>query len=272
LVYEDDLFARGATRGNGTAGEEITNNLKAMRSVPLGAAFSKAGFKKVELRGEAVIRKDRFDKMNEARAKEGLQLYANPRNTASGGLRTKNPKETANRQIEAFVYQMGYAIDKQNQNAMTRFKTHGESIDLLESLGFKVPGEEKKVCKNIEEVIDFCLGWEAKREGYPYEIDGMVIKVNELALQEKCGYTSHHPRWAIAFKFKAKQATSKLIGVEFQVGKIGSVTPVAKLDPVQLAGVTVSSVSLHNADFISSRDIKLGDTGRCDSLHCQSHG
>ncbi|MEM9821645.1 MAG: NAD-dependent DNA ligase LigA [Bacteroidota bacterium] len=260
LVYENDRFVRGATRGNGSAGENITNNLKSMRSVPLRASFSKSGFKKVELRGEAVIRKDRFDQMNEARAKAGKQLFANPRNTAAGGLRTKDPKETANRQIEAFVYQMGYAIDVQDQNAMNRLATHGESIDLLGNLGFKVPVEEKKVCKNIEEVIEFCVGWEDKRAAFPYEIDGMVVKVNELALQEKCGYTSHHPRWAIAFKFKAKQATSKLVGVEFQVGKIGSVTPVAKLEPVQLAGVTVSSVSLHNADFISSRNIKLGDT------------
>ena len=260
LVYEDDLLVRGATRGNGTLGEQITNNLKAMRSIPMRADFSKAGIQKVELRGEAVIRKDRFVEMNEKRAKKGLQLFANPRNTATGGLRTKDPKETAKRQIEAFVYQLGYAIDQSKNNVLTQFETHGESIDLLESLGFKVPVDEKKVCKNIEEVIDFCLGWQDKRENYAYEIDGMVIKVNELALQEKCGYTSHHPRWAIAFKFKAKQATSKLLGVEFQVGKIGSITPVAKLDPVQLAGVTVSSVSLHNADFISSRDIKIGDT------------
>ncbi len=260
LVYEDDRMVRGATRGNGTQGEQITNNLKAMRSIPMRAAFSKLGIKKVELRGEAVIRKDRFDQMNEKRAKKGEQLFANPRNTAAGGLRTKDPKETANRQIEAFVYQLGYAIDEQEQNALNRFETHGESIDLLESLGFKVPISEKKVCKNIEEVIDFCLGWQDKRDNYAYEIDGMVIKVNQLSLQEICGYTSHHPRWAIAFKFKAKQATSKLLDVEFQVGKIGSVTPVAKLEPVQLAGVTVSSVSLHNADFISSRDIKIGDT------------
>ncbi|MEM8909133.1 MAG: NAD-dependent DNA ligase LigA, partial [Bacteroidota bacterium] len=259
LVYENDLMVRGATRGNGKAGEDITNNLKAMRSVPMRANFSESNIQKVELRGEAVIRRDRFDQMNEARAKEGLQLFANPRNTATGGLRTKDPKETAKRQIEAFVYQLGYAVDAQGQNALKQLTTHGESIDLLGTLGFKIPTREKKVCQNIEEVIEFCLDWEAKRATYPYEIDGMVVKVNELALQEKCGYTSHHPRWAIAFKFKAKQATTKLLDVEFQVGKIGSITPVAKLEPVALAGVTVSSVSLHNADFISSRNIKIGD-------------
>lgn len=260
LVFENDLLVRGATRGNGTAGEDITANSKAMRSIPMRAAFSKAGMKKVELRGEAVIRKDRFVKMNEDRAKKGETLYANPRNTATGGLRTKDPKETAKRNIEAFVYQLGYAVDADNNDAFGKFKTHGETIDLLGELGFKIPTKEKKVCKNIQEVIDFCLGWEAKREGYPYEIDGMVVKVNDLVLQERCGYTSHHPRWAIAFKFKAKQATTKLLDIEFQVGKIGSITPVAKLDPVQLAGVTVSSVSLHNEDFIKSRNIKMGDT------------
>jgi len=129
----------------------------------------------------------------------------------------------------------------------------------LAKLGFKVPTVERKVCKNIKEVYDFCKEWEAKREDYEYEIDGMVVKVNSLELQKKCGSTSHHPRWAIAFKFKAKQATTKLLNVEYQVGKVGSITPVAKLEPIQLAGVTVSSVSLHNEDFITSKDIRIGD-------------
>src|SRR5690606_19746445 len=137
---------------------------------------------------------------------------------------------------------------------------HDESLNLRASLGVNVPIKEKKVCKNINEVIDYSLEWQMKREDFPYEIDGMVVKVNSLELQEKCGFTNHHPRWAIAFKFKAKQATTKLLNVEYQVGKIGSITPVAKLEPVQLAGVTVSSVSLHNEDFITSKDIRIGDT------------
>jgi len=260
LVFEQDQLVRGATRGNGALGEEMTNNARVMKSIPLKAAFSKRGIHKVELRGEVMIRKDIFEKMNKTREKEGLSIFANPRNTASGGLRMKDPKEVAKRGLEAFVYQLGYAADEAGNNKMDVFKSHNDSIDFLGELGFKVPIAEKKVCKNIKEVHDFVQEWQGKREAYAYEIDGMVIKVNDLNLQEKCGYTSHHPRWAIAFKFKAKQATSKLLSVEYQIGKIGSVTPVAKIEPVQLAGVTVSSISLHNADFISSKDIRIGDT------------
>lgn len=260
LVYENDQLVRAATRGNGTKGEQMTPNARSMRSIPLQANFSAHGIQKVELRGEALIRKDIFAKVNEAREAEGLTILANPRNAATGALRTKDPNETSKRGLEAFIYQLGYAVDADNQNALNQFQSHDEGIELLSKLGFKVPTIERKVCKNIQEVSDFCLGWEAKREGYNYEIDGMVVKVNSLALQEKCGYTSHHPRWAIAFKFKAKQATSKLLNIEYQVGKIGSVTPVAKIAPVQLAGVMVSSISLHNEDFIKSKDIRLNDT------------
>lgn len=260
LVYENDQLIRGATRGNGKLGEEMTNNARVMRSVPLSARFSESNIYKVELRGEVVIRKDNFEKINEQRQKEGLSLFANPRNTASGGLRMKDPKEVAKRDLEAFIYQIGYAADQAGNNVEQSIPTHHKSIELLSNLGFKVPTVERKRCKNIKEVIDFCIYWEAQREGYPYEIDGMVVKVNSKKIQEQCGYTSHHPRWAIAYKFKAKQATSKLVGVEYQVGKIGSITPVAKVEPVQLAGVTVSSVSLHNEDFITSKDLRMGDT------------
>lgn len=260
LVYENDLLTRGATRGNGSEGDDIILNIKTMRSIPVKAAFSTKGITQVELRGEAVIRKDRFDKMNEERAKTGQQLFANPRNTATGGLRTKDPKETAKRNIEAFVYQIGYAVNENGEDQLSKLDNHDAGIELLGQLGFKIPEKERKVCKNIQEAAAFCSEWEAKRENYEYEIDGMVVKVNDLKFQERCGYTSHHPRWAIAYKFRAKQATTKLLNVEYQVGKIGSITPVAKLEPVQLAGVTVSSVSLHNADFISERDIKIGDT------------
>ncbi|MFT5802385.1 MAG: DNA ligase (NAD+) [Nonlabens sp.] len=260
LVYEGDQLVRAATRGNGVAGDEITLNARAMKSVPLKAAFSSKGLNKVELRGEVVIRKDIFDKMNEARAKEGETLFANPRNTATAGLRMKDPKEVAKRGLVAFLYQLGHGVNAEGKDNLKQFKTHDNGIELLGNLGFKVPVEERKVCKNIQEVIDFCKEWEAKRDSYEYEIDGMVVKVNDLRLQEISGYTSHHPRWAIAYKFKAKQATSKLLNVEYQVGKIGSITPVAKIEPVALAGVTVSSVSLHNEDFITSKDIRLGDT------------
>lgn len=260
LIYENDRLVRAATRGNGTMGEEITNNARVIRSIPLTAKFSKHNISKVELRGEVLIRKDIFKKMNEARAKEGLSLFANARNTASGGLRMKDPREVSQRGLEAFVYTLGYAANGSGNNMLDQFDTHFESLELLDQLGFKVPREEKKLCKNIEEVIRFCQEWEAKRDDYPYEIDGMVAKVNSRELQERAGSTAHHPRWAMAFKFKAKQATTKLLNVEYQVGKIGSITPVAKLEPVQLAGVTVSSVSLHNEDFITGKDLRIGDT------------
>jgi DNA ligase (NAD+) len=260
LVYENDLLVRAATRGNGILGEEMTANARVIRSIPLRANFSDYGIYRVELRGEALIRKDIFDLVNTERLKEGQTLFANPRNAATGGLRMKDPKGVAKRGLEAFIYTLGYAVDEQGNNVLERFNTHLESLELLEKLGFKVPVEERKRCANIAEVVDFCAFWQDKRESYSYEIDGMVAKVNSRVLQERAGFTSHHPRWAIAYKFQAKQATSKLQVVEYQVGKIGSITPVAKIEPVQLAGVTVSSISLHNEDFISSKDLRIGDT------------
>ncbi len=260
LVYENDRLVRAATRGNGTTGEEMTKNAKAMKTIPLKAAFSKYGIHKVELRGEVLIRLDRFKKVNQAREKAGKSILANPRNAATGALRVKNPQEVVDRSLEAFIYQLGYAVDKEGENVLDQFPTHDEGIEALANLGFKVPTVERKVCSNIEEAAAFCDHWQQKRDDYAYEIDGMVVKVNNIDLQELCGYTSHHPRWAIAYKFKAKQATTKLLNVEYQVGKLGQVTPVAKLEPVSLAGVTVSSVSLHNEDFIKQRNLHLGDT------------
>ncbi|MBP7272685.1 MAG: NAD-dependent DNA ligase LigA [Saprospiraceae bacterium] len=260
LLYENDTLVRAATRGNGEMGDDITNNIKTLKSVPLTAPFSRLNIHRAELRGEALIRKDIFLKINEQREVEDESPFANPRNAATGGLRTKDPTETANRGIEAFIYQIGFAESSDNTNALKQFGSHHATIEALQGLGFKVPGIEKKLCKNIREAIDFCLMWQEQRDTYDYEIDGMVVKADALKIQELCGYTSHHPRWAIAFKFKAKQAAAKLLHVEFQVGKIGSVTPVAKLEPVALAGVTVSSVSLHNEDFITARDIRIGDT------------
>lgn len=269
LVYENDRLLRAATRGNGEVGDEITLNMRTLRSIPLQAAFSKYGIAKAELRGEAIIRKDIFEKINAKRLEAGETLFANPRNAATGGLRMKDPKEAAIRGLEAFIYQLGYATDAAGNSLLDKFPTHNESILLLGELGFKAPAltptpqglglPERRICPSITEVIAFCEGWQNQRESYPYEIDGMVIKVNSLELQARCGYTAHHPRWAIAFKFKARQATTRLRDVEFQVGKTGAVTPVAKLEPVQLAGVTVQNVSLHNEEFIRSKDIRIGD-------------
>lgn len=260
LIYENDMLTRAATRGNGTEGEEITSNAKRIKNIPLKADFSKYGISKIELRGEVVIELGVFDRMNEARETEGLKVFQNSRNTASGSLRMKDPEEVSKRNLEAFIYQIGYAADVHGNELLgDKLLSHFENIDMLHALGFQTPQEEKTLVSSIEEVSEFVKEWEEKRDGYNYEIDGMVVKVNDLRLQNSLGFTAHHPRWAIAFKFKARQATTQLLNIEYQVGRTGAVTPVAKLDPVRLAGVTVSSVSLHNADFIHEKDIHLGD-------------
>jgi DNA ligase (NAD+) len=260
LVYENDLFVRGATRGDGNVGEDITNNLKTIKTIPLEAKFSEYGIHKVEIRGEVVLSKEAFKKLNEARIEEGLPPLANPRNAAAGSIRLQNPKEVAKRGLEAFVYQITYAVDKEGNNLLgNKIKKHSEAIELLFKLGFKAPYRELKVCKDINEVIDYCKEWEEKRDSYPYEIDGMVIKVNDISLYDILGITSHHPKWAIAYKFKARQKKTKLINVIFQVGRTGAITPVGKLEPVEIGGVIVSSVSLINEDFIREKDIRIGD-------------
>ncbi len=260
IVFEDNLLTRAATRGNGAQGEDMTANAKTLPTVPLSADFSKHGIHVAELRGEAVIHKDRFKKINTERESKGKSVFANPRNAAAGGLRMKRPNETRERGIEIFLFQMGYAVDQDGNDVLPNIDSHFDQINLLAELGFKVPTIEKKQCFGIQEVIDFIKTWEEKREDYAYEIDGMVVKVDSHALQVQCGFTQHHPRWAMAYKFKAKQASTKLIAIDYQIGKIGSITPVAKLEPVQLAGVTISSVSLHNEEFIQSKDLRIGDT------------
>jgi DNA ligase (NAD+) len=262
LVYENDLLVRAATRGNGAQGDDITPNAKAIRTIPLKANFSKYGIQKVELRGEVLIRKDLFENINKNRLKEGKQLFANTRNAATGGLRLKDPKQVKERALDAFIYQMGFATNIEGDDVLNQFENHNQQIETLAKLGFKVPkiNIERAVCKDIATVSTYCDQWQAQREAYPFEIDGMVVKVNRLDLQDLCGYTSHHPRWAIAFKFKAKQATTKLLDIDYQVGRTGAVTPVARLETVDLAGAKISNVSLHNADFIKEKDIRIGDT------------
>lgn len=261
LIYENDLLIRAATRGNGTLGDNITNNAKAIRSIPLSANFSQFGIEKVELRGEVLIKKDRFQKMNDERNKNGLSSFQNARNTASGGLRMKDPNEVAKRGLEAFIYQLGYTKHEQNEQlSINHSFSQNESINTLNQLGFRVPTNEKKLFATIDEVIQFTKEWEEKRDRYPYEIDGLVIKVDDFRLQDEIGATSHHPRWAIAYKFKAKQAHTRLLEIDYQVGRTGAITPVAKVEPVRLAGVTISSISLHNEDMITQKDIRIGDT------------
>ncbi len=261
LVYENDLLVRAATRGDGAMGEDITNNAKALASIPLRAAFSKFGIHKIEIRGEVIIQRPVFEKMNEDRKARGEKIFQNARNTASGSLRTKDPNESRARNLEAILYHISFAEDKNGANLLTgKLESHFHCIEILYQCGFKTPVHEMKVCHNIAEVHDFIKTWDAKRHTFNIDTDGMVVKVNSLKQQQQCGSTTHHPRWAIAFKFAARQAHSKLLKVEFQVGRTGAVTPVAKIEPVPLAGVTISSISLHNEDFILEKDIHLNDT------------
>ena len=262
LVYENDQLVRAATRGNGNLGDNITNNAKVIRSIPLQAEFSAHNIQKIELRGEVIIEKKVFKQLNESRINSGFEPFQNARNTASGGLRMKDPNQVAQRGLEAFIYQIGYVLAKDGDEELKIGKSYSqnENIELLGRLGFKVPKEEKELFNTIENVIEFCEAWEEKRDNYNYEIDGLVVKVDDYRLQKQIGSTSHHPRWAMAYKFKAKQATSKLIDIEYQVGRTGAITPVGKIEPVHLAGVTISSVSLHNEDIIQQKDIRIGDT------------
>lgn len=257
LIYENDRLARGATRGDGVHGDDITPNIRQIRTIPLSAAFSDHGLQTVEIRGEVLINKNNFQKFNESLAEQGLAPLANPRNAAAGTLRIKDPLEVKRRKLEAFVYHVSYHTTTGGKDEL---KTHSQTLDLLYELGFRSPAKEKKVLKGISPVLEYCQAFEQKRDDLPYEIDGMVIKVNDFSLQDKMGMTSHHPRWAIAFKFKARQATSKLIAVEYQVGRTGNIGPVAKIEPVHIGGVTVKSVSLFNEDLIREKDIRIGDT------------
>ena len=260
LIYENDFLVRGATRGDGVEGDDITINIKQIRSVPLSAKFSAYGIQQIEIRGEVLLTKNNFKKYNEQLAEQNLPPLANPRNAAAGSLRIKDPKEVSRRNLEAFLYHVSYYTNIDGQPKITdALRTHSGSLQMLWDLGFRSPQKEKKIFNGIQTVIDHCREFEITRDALPYEIDGIVIKVNDISLQDKMGMTTHHPRWAIAFKFKARQATTKLRAIEFQVGRTGAVTPVAKLDPVSIGGVTVSSISVHNEEYIKEKDLKTGD-------------
>jgi len=262
LVYENDQLVRAATRGNGSIGDDITNNAMVLKSIPLSAKFSDYGIARMEIRGEVLIRKSVFETMNQEREAAGENLFANARNTAAGAMRMQDSAEVAKRGLEVFVYSVGIAEDADGNSVLRKqIKSHSQLLDILYTLGFKAPkeGRELHKCKDIAEVAKYCQQWQDKREEYPYEIDGMVVKLDELNLQDIAGFTAHHPRWAIAFKFKAKTATTRLLDIEFQVGRTGAVTPVAKLSPVPLAGVTISSISVHNEDYIKEKDLRIGD-------------
>ena len=249
LTYENGLLLRAVTRGDGTQGDEVTTNIKTINSVPLKL---KANFPdRFDIRGEIILPFDGFNKMNKQRLLAGEEPYRNPRNTASGSLKLQDSSEVAKRPLDCLLYHMvGHKLPVQTQY---------ESLEFARKLGFKVP-KTSKLVTSISEVLEFVEYWDVHRHQLPYEIDGVVIKVNSLFQQEELGYTSKAPRWAIAYKFKAERVATLLNDITYQVGRTGAITPVANLKPVELAGTIVKRASLHNADQIEKLDIRLGDT------------
>lgn len=247
LTYEDGKFVRGATRGDGSVGEDITSNLKTIRSIPL--MIEETG--KLEVRGEAYMPKRSFEQLNEERKEKGEQLFANPRNAAAGSLRQLDPRIAAKRHLDMFAY--GYGVWQ-----IPEVGTHSGRLEKLQKLGFKI-NPHWEICRSIDEVIAFVKKWTEQRSSLPYDIDGIVVKVNDIKQQEQLGFTARTPRWAIAYKFPAQEAVTTLIDIELSVGRTGVVTPTAILEPVFVDGSTVSRATLHNEDHIRALDIRIGD-------------
>jgi len=246
LTYEEGRLVLGATRGNGVVGEDVTENIRTIKAVPLRLKRNV----NLEIRGEVYISKKDFQRLNERRLDNGEEPFANPRNAAAGSIRQLDPKIAASRSLSLIAYDL-VRYGEGNLNS------HLEALELIEELGFKVNWYQK--CSNIEEVIAYCEEWTEKREELPFEIDGLVIKVNDLRLREKLGYTAKSPRWAIAYKFPAQQKTTTIKDIIISVGRTGALTPTAILEPVHIAGSTVSRATLHNEDEIRRKDIKIGD-------------
>jgi DNA ligase (NAD+) len=252
LLYERGRFVRGATRGDGRVGEDVTQNLRTIRSVPMVLRGPLAESADLEVRGEAFLPRAEFEKLNAALEEAGEATFANPRNLAAGAVRQKDPAVTARRPLDAFLYHVGHV-------AGMSFVTHWEALDALRAAGFKTNPRAER-CATIDEVIAYCERLERDRDAIGYDADGVVVKVDAIEQQRRLGSTTHHPRWAIAFKFAARQATTVVETIEVQVGKTGTLTPVAKLAPVELAGVTIRNVSLHNEDEVRRKDVRVGDT------------
>ena len=250
LTYKNGILARGATRGDGIRGDEITTNLKTIRVIPLNLK-SKID---IEVRGEVFFMLEDFYRINEEQETLGEKIYANPRNTAAGSLKLKDSRVVASRRLNMYCYSLRYL----NAGEQAKLVSHSENMKILKGLKFPI-NDNTRVVGSIEEVKAFCDEIEKKRDKLPYEIDGVVIKVDSLKQQEKIGSIAKSPRWAIAYKFKAKQATTKLKEITLQVGRIGTITPVAELEPVFLAGSTISRATLHNSDEIERKDIRVGD-------------
>ncbi|HEY8298263.1 MAG TPA: NAD-dependent DNA ligase LigA [Candidatus Baltobacteraceae bacterium] len=252
LYYENGSFVRGGTRGDGRVGEDVTSNLRAVRAIPLRLRGAETPAV-IEARGEVYLKKSDFQRLNAGRERAGLALFANPRNTAAGGIRQLDPTLAAERSLSFFAYSIGQL------ESGAPVATQWEALGYLKSLGFPVNPHIER-CASIDEVIAYCAAWEAKRDELDYEIDGVVVKVDDLATQERLGSIAKDPRWAIAFKFKPREARTKLLDIAITVGRTGTLNPSAVLEPVQIGGVTVRNATLHNAEYIASNDIRIGDT------------
>ena len=249
LYYVNGKLESATTRGDGIEGDEVTANIKTIKSIPL--VIDSKDLTEFEIRGEVILPLAGFEKMNVERIGAGEDPYRNPRNTASGSLKLQDSSEVASRPLDCLLYQL--------VAERMPFKTHEEALQFASELGFKIP-KTIKVCSNVDEIIEFINYWDKNRHDLPYETDGIVIKVNDLQFQDELGFTSKSPRWALAYKFKAEQAMTVLNKISYQVGRTGAITPVANLEPVELAGTIVKRASLHNADQIEKLDIRVGDS------------
>ncbi len=255
LIYRGGILVQGATRGDGVRGDDITNNLKTIRSIPLKVLeLPNELMDEFEVRGEVYMTKKNFENLNRERELAEEKTFANARNATAGSLKLQDPKEVAQRHLTTFIYSLITA----NQAEKDCCNEHFKSLNLLDSMGFPV-NKNRRLCKNIKEVMEFCRYWEEKRDSLEYDIDGVVVKINSFRQQSILGSTAKSPRWAIAYKFKAKHAETILKDITWQVGRTGTVTPVAELEPVVLAGSTISRATLHNIDEIKKKDIRIGD-------------
>ena len=251
LFYENGIFVRGATRGTGKTGEDITANLKTIRSIPLTLPMQKAGYRSMEVRGEVYMNRKGFDALNRQREEAGEAPFANPRNAAAGSLRLLDSRITASRPLNIWVYALGHFEGP-------AFTSHFEMLEKMEKLGFRT-NPNTRLCQSFDDILKMIDEWQEKQSTLDYHVDGLVIKVNALAMQNKLGSTNKHPRWAAAFKYEAEEAETVVEDIRVQIGRTGSITPVAELTPVFVSGSTVSRATLHNEDEIARLDVRVGD-------------